>query len=53
MPTQNEAAAHSSYVLYQTLPEDSKRLLLQGFISEQAEILTLSLNGSICDVTNN
>lgn len=43
MQTQHQATAHSFYVLYQALPEQSKQLFLKELLGEQAEILMLSL----------
>jgi len=43
MQTQHQATAHSLYVLYQALPEQSKQLFLQELLGEQAEGLMLSL----------
>ena len=43
MQTQHDTAAHSLYVLYQTLPEEGKQLFLEELLGEQTEVLMLSL----------
>ena len=40
MKTQHhEATAHSLYVLYQALPEQSRQLFLQEMLTNQAEVM--------------
>jgi len=43
MQTSHQDIAHSFYVLYQALPQESKQLFLQELLGEQAEQLVLSL----------
>ena len=38
MQTQYQATAHSLYVLYQALPEESKQFFLQELLGNQAEL---------------
>ena len=38
MQTQHEATAHSLYVLYRALPEESKKLFLRELLGDQAEM---------------
>jgi hypothetical protein len=42
MQTQHEATAHSLYVLYQALPEESKQLFLKELLVEQADTVEAS-----------
>ena len=37
MQTQNQDAAHSLYVLYQTLSDETKQLFIQELLENQAE----------------
>ncbi len=37
MQTQNQNAAHSLYVLYQTLSDETKQLFIQELLENQAE----------------
>lgn len=39
MQTQHQATAHSFYVLFQALPEESKQLFLQEMLTNQAEVM--------------
>jgi hypothetical protein len=39
MQTQHQATAHSLYVLYQALPEQSKQLFLQEILTNEAEVM--------------
>jgi hypothetical protein len=39
MQMQDQAIAHSLYVLYQALPEQSKQLFLQEMLTNQAEAM--------------
>jgi hypothetical protein len=41
MEMPHQATAHSLYVLYQALPEQSRQLFLKELLGEQAELLTL------------
>ncbi|HBA65312.1 MAG TPA: hypothetical protein DCZ48_03890 [Methylococcaceae bacterium] len=44
MQTQNPDAAHSLFVLYETLPEETQQLFLQELLAKQSEkVETLAL----------